>query len=272
MNVGLFTTMTNPEDRNDPWKESLACYEDIVDDVVVVGSDWPYEFSWDHIGKTFHSGFQQCKADWVIRMDLDYFFHEKDLKRLHQALFEHKDAPAIAFPQYQFFSPERYQIKTLICIALNKKAFPSIKLNGGGDLCLPTIDGKLINPWSVPIANIPVWQYDTVFRTKEIISEDRARFARAWYRYFNDWGDRGGGTPEEAFEAWFKGVSSKYTKHTFKSKIENHPKYIQKKLASIKKDYFGYDLFGLKNNTTFKIKDTFKGYKLNKTIEYRSVI
>ena len=57
MNVGLFTTMTNPEDRNDPWKESLACYEDIVDDVVVVGSDWPYEFSWDHIGKTFHSGF-----------------------------------------------------------------------------------------------------------------------------------------------------------------------------------------------------------------------
>ena len=29
----------------DPWKESLKCYEDFADEVVVVGEDWDYEFS-----------------------------------------------------------------------------------------------------------------------------------------------------------------------------------------------------------------------------------
>ena len=38
-----------------------------------------------------------------------------------------------------------------------------------------------------------------LFRTKSVISHDRARFARAWNREFGNYGDRGGGLPEEAF-------------------------------------------------------------------------
>ena len=38
---------------------------------------------------------------------------------------------------------------------------------------LPNINGKRIMPDSVPVAKIPVWQYDSLFRTKEIIAEDR---------------------------------------------------------------------------------------------------
>ena len=51
--LSIFTTMTNPSERNDPWKEALNCYEDLADEVIIVGEDWPYEFRWDHIGKTF---------------------------------------------------------------------------------------------------------------------------------------------------------------------------------------------------------------------------
>ena len=36
-----------------------------------------------------------------------------------------------------------------------------------------------------------------MFRTKEIISTDRARFARAWNRFFLDYGNRGGGTEKK---------------------------------------------------------------------------
>ena len=43
---------------------------------------------------------------------------------------------------------------------------------------------------NVPQIKVPIWQYDSMFRTKEIISKDRARFARAWYRSFNNYGDR----------------------------------------------------------------------------------
>ena len=124
-NLSIFTTMTNPEERGDPWKEALDCYNSLADEVVVVGEEWPYEFKFDHIGKTFQEGFNKASGDWVIRMDLDYFFHENDFVKLKQILKKNIEYPSIAFPQYQFFTPDRFQVKTKLCIALNKKYFPN---------------------------------------------------------------------------------------------------------------------------------------------------
>ena len=101
---------------------------------------------------------------------------------------------------------------------------------------------------NVKFLDIPLFNYDTTFRTKEIIAYDRGRFARAWFREFNTYGDRGGGTPEEAFKAWFSGVSERYKNHTSKFDIDRHPVFIKDKLKSLKKEQFGFDLFGLINN------------------------
>ena len=84
MKISIFTTMTNPEKRMDPWKEALECYNFFADEVVVVGDDWPTEFSWDHIGKTFQKGYDKCTSDWVMRMDIDYFLHEKNKNKLEK--------------------------------------------------------------------------------------------------------------------------------------------------------------------------------------------
>ena len=261
MKLSIFTSMTNPEKRNDAWEEAISCYEDIADEVIVVGDSWPEEFKFDLIGQTYQEGFEKSSGDWVIRMDLDYFFHEKDIGKIRKILEKNTDSPAVAFPQYQFFTPDRYHVKTIICTALNKRNFPEIVQNGGGDMCLPTINGSRIMPDSVPVAKIPVWQYDSLFRTKEIIAEDRARFARAWFRQFNNYGDRGGGSPEEAFNAWFEMIKVKYKKHVLKSSTRSHPKYIQKRLVGLNKNQFGYDAFGLKEKTNRDLYDYIKGYK-----------
>ena len=71
---------------------------------------------------------------------------------------------------------------------INKKIFPEVRFGGGGDLCLPILGNTVLNQNNVPISRTPLWNYDTTFRTKEIIAHDRARFARAWNRQFNDWG------------------------------------------------------------------------------------
>lgn len=252
--------MTNPEKRMDPWKEALNCYEDLADEVVIVGEDWPDEFKFEHIGKTFQKGFDGCEGEWAIRMDLDYFFHENDLLKIRSILSKNTEYPAVSFPQYQFFTAERYQIKTKICVALNKKHFPNIKLNGGGDLCLPTIEGKRIHPKEVPFFKIPLYQYDSMFRTKEIISHDRGRFARAWHRQFGEWGVRGGSSSEEAYEAWFDEVKEKYKKHTHKIHLSNHPKYIKEKINNLNSDQFGFSAFGLKSSTKREFKEYLRGY------------
>ena len=94
---------------------------------------------------------------------------------------------------------------------------------------------RLLTYKNVPQIKVPIWQYDSMFRTKEIISKDRARFARAWYRSFNNYGDRGGDDPEIAFKAWFDMIKNRYRKHIFRSNISKHPKFIVNRLESLKR-------------------------------------
>ena len=171
------------------------------------------------------------------------------------------DYPVVAFPQYQIFTPDRYQLKTRLCIAINKKKFPNIKLNGGGDLCQPTLNGEQLVHKNAPYLNVPIFQYDSIFRTKEIISKDRARFANAWFDYFGDWGDRGGPTPEEAYNAWFGMIKERYKFHVLKLKISDHPIYIRERLLNLSQDQFGFDAFGLKNTINRSFKNYLIGYK-----------
>jgi len=244
--LSICTSYTDPESRMDPWREAINCYQELADEVVSSGEDWPYEFSWEYIGKVFNESFQKATGDWVIRMDLDYFFHEKDFVKLRKFLEKNFNKPAVAFPKNQFFTPERYSVKSHIVLAYNKKFFPEIKLNGGEDLCLPTLNGIEIKPSDVPTAKIKLWNYDCMFKTKDVIKEDRARFARAWYRHFKDWGFEDGENPEIAFHTWFSMVEDRYKNHNKKIKIEKHPKFILNKIKNLDESQFGYSAFGLK--------------------------
>ena len=81
--ISVFTTMTNPDERNDPWQEALDCYNKISDNnVVTVGEDWPLEFDWGIFNKVYQKGFDKCDSKWVMRMDLDYFIHEDDIEKI----------------------------------------------------------------------------------------------------------------------------------------------------------------------------------------------
>ena len=50
-------------------------------------------------------------------------------------------------------------------------------------------------------------------------------------------------------------IKSRYRLHTNKISIDSHPIYIKEKLKMLDQDQFGYDAFGLKNNTNRKIKN-----------------
>ena len=113
----------------------------------------------------------------------------------------------------------------------------------------------------MPKIKVPIWNYDTVFRTKEVISQDRARFARAWYREFGNYGERGGEEPNQAYQAWYSMVEKRYKSHTLKLKINEHPKYIKDKINNLGEDQFGYNGFGLQNNQNIPLMNYLRGYK-----------
>ena len=237
--------------------------EDCADEIIVVGQDWPDEFSFSYIGEVFQEGLDKSNGDWVIHMDIDNFFHENSISILKEALSKYDNLPTITFPKYQIFTPDRYHIKANMCIALNKKGYPNLKMDGGGDLCQPTLNSELLRPADFPFVNVPIWNYDSVFKTKDVISKDRARFARAWFREFKEWGERGGDSNELAFEAWFNMIEERYAKHIFNLSISDHPVYVQEKIRNLKNSQFGFDAFGLKQ-TIKKSKLEYLRYFKNK--------
>ena len=154
-------------------------------------------------------------------------------------------------------------MKSRMAMVVNKKKFKNIKFNGGGDGCDPTLNGILLNERNVPVSLVPFWNYDSVFKTKEIIAKDRSRFARAWQRTYGNYGDRGGPEPETAFNSWINMIEERYAKHIFNLSISDHPVYVQEKIRNLKNSQFGFDAFGLKQ-TIKKSKLEYLRYFKNK--------
>src|SRR3990167_6150005 len=110
MKLSIIATVTNPVKRQDPWLEALECYLDLADQVVIVNGgtpftfenitkipdpdrdaditfvnlEWPYEWSWEELPRHLNAGLEQATGDWVIKCDIDYFFHEKDHTRIRE--------------------------------------------------------------------------------------------------------------------------------------------------------------------------------------------
>jgi glycosyltransferase involved in cell wall biosynthesis len=304
MKISVFTTCSNPIERQDPFVEAIENYLDLADEVVIVDGSgkfpndeffiknnnkgfiktinykWEEEFDWTFIGEQFQRGYDACTGDWVIRADLDYFFHDDDLVDIRTFL-EDIDSPAVVMPKRQLMLANRSRVKSLVPLAYNKGKYGNrIKLNSGGDLCQPSLDGKelkvdelpiisrreyvivnenvshkqlakrLPNPQSkdgnvfVQVRGITFWNYDFTFKTEDIIRKDFSRFSRAWNRTFGNW-CLGGPSEDESFQFFLNMMVGRFNSNPCDyTSLEQHPKYIQQRIKNIKPEQFGYDMFG----------------------------
>ena len=72
--------MTDPQKRMDPWEEALECYNFFTDNVVIVGKDWPEEFSFDLIGQYFQKGFEVSVTGKPLRASMAFSALHADKK------------------------------------------------------------------------------------------------------------------------------------------------------------------------------------------------
>lgn len=242
--ISIFTTATRPHERGDMFDEAMACYNDLADEVIVTGEDWPQEFSWELIGQKMTEGYDKCCGDWAIKCDLDYLFHERDFGRIKQALKDYPNAPAVSFYKHQFILSDRYNLKSRLAIALNKKVFGNrLALSGGGDLCAVQLDNSDLDLNELPQAGVPFYNYEKLTKTKEQITDDVERMDRAYERRF---GRKLYSTDEiTAYEGWYHMVKGRFNKPQAKIKLEDHPKYVQETIKNLNPNQFGYNGFGL---------------------------
>lgn len=261
MKLSIFTTMSEPTFRGDLISEPLGCYANLADEVVVIDGGnitttipdgtgklvnikklWSKEFDWQFIGEQFQRGYEACTGDWVIRADLDMIFHERDYRAIRMACENYPEAPALSFWKHQFILPDRYNLKSRIVIAVNKKKFGDrIRFDSGGDLCQPSLDGEYINPADVPEAQIPVYNYEKILKTRQQIADDQGRMERAYFRHFGKTQYGSDGTDEGAYNKWIEAQKGKFNKPQKFIKLTDHPKVIQETIKNLTPDQFGYN-------------------------------
>lgn len=266
--ITTFTTITDPERRGDHWKESIQNYCDFADQVVIVdGSEtphkfdnpkikvvhqlWPKEFHWLDISRAFQRGYDEADGYWVIHMDLDWLFHEKDFTTIRQTLHYRRHEPALSFWKFQFILPDRYQLKSRLVLAVNKKEYGNrIKFDGGGeqDLCQPSLDGKYLAPGDVEEARIPFYNYEKMTKTKAQITEDSGRMDRAYFKQFGEYQLSKDGSDESAYEGYMQMIKGRYSKPQKEIDIDSHPLVIQETIKNLTPDQLGYSLFGEEEN------------------------
>lgn len=257
--LSIFTTVTDPIRRGDNYHDAIKCYKDLADEVVVVNGGgqitnhsgvkyvnwkWKKEFDWKFIGQQFQRGYEACTSDWVIHADLDFIFHEADFGRIRQAIEDYPEAPGLNFYKYQFILPDRYNLKSRLVIAVNKRKFGErIRFNSGGDLCQPSLDGNEIKAEEVPSTQIPFYNYEKLQKTEAQIREDVGRMARAWQTHFGEY-KLGGPDDDSAYDKWLKMVVGRFSKPQTPFRFEDHPKYMKKMITGLQPDQWGFNGFG----------------------------
>lgn len=255
LKLSIFTTVSDPVNRGEHFEQSVNCYKDLADEVVIVNGGlpllgyktvqykWEQSFSWDFIGQQFQRGYEACTGDWVIHADLDFIFHERDFGRIRQALKDYPNSPAISFYKWQFVLPDRYNLKSRLLIAVNKKVYGDrIKFSGGGDLCQPTLDGRDIDINDMPQAGVPFYNYEKLTKTEAQIIDDVERMDDAYLKYFQQ--TLYSTDERTAYEGWLEMACGRFNKPQEQIKLSDHPKYIQETIKNLRPDQWGYNGLG----------------------------
>lgn len=273
MKLSISTNITNPIKRQDPYIEAILNYCAFADEVIVVdggstdGSleeikklnnpkikvvhyEWPEIWEWEQIPRSMNFGIEQATGDWVIKMDIDRFFHGRDFEKIRQTL-EPETRPVAAFLCYNFPITRRYFCKGYRACGINKKEFKDrIKLGRPTNepslsLSHPVLVKGEENgvPYGDYIASgnknigCPMYNYDNTFKDKKTIR----RLWKIYWRAYSDFYAK----PYPKMDLIELFISIQKSNLTYSSSFgTEHPSEIGGLIKNITPDKFGYDGWG----------------------------
>lgn len=291
MKLSILTTITDPIERQDPWNEALACYMDLADELVIVNGGkkptneliksldpkvkwvdlyWPHEWNFAELPRHLNAGLKECTGDWVIKMDIDQIFHEKDFDEIRRRL-SNIFAPVMTFQKYTVMPFRKFIQKGEMVLAINKGEHGD-KIQFGEavdektDLCRPiwvTGNREISSIYSfghdykykIPVGEtvrfeeagrtgVSYWNFDYTFRTEDFAKKEFWRFARAYKRFYGsaDWGN----TEEESWKVFINMMKSRLQNAIYYIEdLDILPKYIRERYSRLTEKEFGHSGWGL---------------------------
>lgn len=277
MKLSILATITDPIKRQDRFEEAINCYTEIADEVVIVdGSNpqflqsdssrnlkvvymmWPEEWNWVELPRHLNAGLKECTGDWVLKLDIDQFIHQKDVDELRRQLENAPISAGVATMQKMSFTyNDKYYQKGRNQIILRRVDGIMFGRNSyqETDLCYPIYktgeedilddNGKVI--YTLPVGysliahdtRLRYWNYDYFFKTKEFTRKEFWRFSRAYYRYYKKWSF--GGDEEGSFKKFIDMMEGRYRVSPYTADMKTHPKWIRQQIELLKPEQFGYN-------------------------------
>jgi hypothetical protein len=297
--IACFGIINNPEYRQEPWKESIAqrllmfdfvclvCGNKSDLDIIQIAfpkeyaegklileyKEWPFPYwSYEELPKHLNRALELARnteAEWLIKLDIDTTFHEKDIQNIRNSLVRAniKNKKIVSFKKMQFFSPYKYWIKGYLPIALKGSSdiFYGFAEDKYTDLCQPIIwdrksfvehkgkkylipSGSLVQDKDIyRCSSIKLFNYDYTMRTYER-SLDLLYYIEIAHARF--WGEGYSGkkekdiTKESAMSDFLTLSLERYKRMNKKMSIDKHPFLFRGSLEALGRDQWGFSLWG----------------------------
>lgn len=277
MKLSIIGLTANPTEKQYAWKEALASYVDQADEVIIIngGTEFlntegvteimkpdPPIWNWAEHAKNLNMALDVATGDWIIKIDLDWVFHDKDMARLRRRLgsSEAQNFMVATMQKKTYYPVGRYVQKGRIPIIINKNDKERVRFGRDYDNYTdltypirvnpnrPVLDehkvpvGKLLMEDEWAKTGIEFWNFDYTFSTYENMKKKWMRMSKSHRVYFGNtlWGD----TEEEAEQLFLKNMRGKIAK-SFPVDVEELPKYIRERITNIKPEEFGFNGWGL---------------------------
>lgn len=271
--LSIIGITANPTEKQYAWKEALESYCDLADEVIIIDGgveDFsvpdkvrkiripdPEVWNWAEHGKKLSLALKEATGDWIIKTDIDWIFHEKDMNKIREKLQLIRD-PVATFQKKTVYPFRKYVQKGAIPIAINRSFKGRIRFgkdeNNYTDLTYPIWWHEKTDENGVPIGNlvtqvdwgktgVDFWNFDYTFKTFEVAKKLFLRMSNAHKTYFGT--TSFGATEEEALKVFINNMKGKLTRGLAIMDLSILPKYIRGRIENIKPEEFGFNGWNL---------------------------
>lgn len=275
MKLSVVVITANPTEKQYAWREALASYCDLADEVIVVdggtedldiGNDKlkviknpdPEVWTWSEHAKKLNIGFKEATGDWILKADIDWVFHEDYFEEIRNKLSA-LGTPVATFQKFNYYPFKKYREKGEIPIAVNKDFKDRIRFGKDPDkytdLTYPIWSNDvLLDKEGVPVGTLvkeyefgrtgqPFWNFDYTFKTIDRAKKSFLRMSLSHEDYFGT--TKWGHTEEEAFKKFLANMIGKQQGAIEIKDFSILPKYIRSRIENIKPEEFGFNGWGL---------------------------
>lgn len=301
MKISGFCLTTNNIKNQFPFIESIKSFLPVLDELIIVDggstdgtleaiatlndpkikvildadTEWESEWFYSRMGRNFDRGLQECTGDWVIKFDVDYILHEKNIEKVRDELeagFK-QNKLTVNFTRLNFILSDRYFLKSKKTLAINKTlAKKNFNLHYGLDIDKWGFGYDFINSKFVEhginfgnmlrcrdnsiSTSMNIFNYDYMFMTEKVAIECRYRhfLAEEKQRHLEYKKVR----LEKNYKkleyvsritAWNKYLKqckgNFFSRDSYTLNLSGHPEIIQDKIENLSKDMQGFNAWGL---------------------------